>query len=116
MCTQSSMQHREMCRALIGMGVDHAVEHTVSGYAVDIVLPDLGIAIEVDGPTHFACTDQERLLGSTAMKHRHLRALGFVLFLVSSADFELAEKWQGRIDKLRALIHERQASLASRRV
>ncbi len=63
---------------------------THAGYAVDVSLPDLRIAIEVDGPTHFTRTPGPKgrqgglwVVGATAMKRRHLRALGWDVLSVS---------------------------------
>lgn len=51
---------------------------TRSGYAIDITLPGERIAIEADGPTHTSRTGGgARPLGATAMKARHLAALGW---------------------------------------
>lgn len=51
-----------------------------AGYAIDITIPSQRIAIEADGPTHMARTGPPtRPLGATAMKARHLSALGWVV-------------------------------------
>ena len=56
----------------------HLLEDTsAGGYAIDISLPALRIAIEADGPTHLARNDVTRMLGGTMMKHRHLRSMGW---------------------------------------
>lgn len=89
-----------------------------AGYAIDVTLPALRIAIEADGPSHFSRTPLPALpaphqaagrpaqsggtasepqaratasstpkgpwvLGATAMKRRHLRALGWSLISIS---------------------------------
>jgi len=77
----------------------------LAGYSVDISLPHLKLAIEADGPSHFsrtpgpprpapnllppsspppasASTGPPVLAGPTAMKRRHLRAMGWALVSV----------------------------------
>ncbi|EKX46855.1 hypothetical protein GUITHDRAFT_70208, partial [Guillardia theta CCMP2712] len=46
------------------------------GYSLDILMPSLGCALEVDGPFHFLLNSYERS-GSTKMKHRHLEQIGY---------------------------------------
>ena len=45
----------------------------MSGYSYDFWLASEGIALEFDGPFHF-CRGTRRPLGSTILKHRHVRA------------------------------------------
>jgi very-short-patch-repair endonuclease len=64
-----------------------------AGYAIDVTLPSMRIAIEADGPSHFSRTPHTprpgaatpAVLGPTAMKRRHLKALGWTVISV---------KWQ----------------------
>jgi hypothetical protein len=56
---------------------------------VDVSLPHMKVAIEADGPSHFSRTPGPGgatpwPLGATAMKHRHLRAMGWALVSISS--------------------------------
>ncbi len=48
-----------------------------TGYAVDVSIPGTKSALEADGPPHLARTDVTRMLGPTAMKKRHLEAMGW---------------------------------------
>ena len=67
----------QIASALVGLGQFHVKEDLSSGYAVDLSIPRARVAIEADGPSHMARTDGTRFLGHTAMKHRHLTALGW---------------------------------------
>jgi hypothetical protein len=58
------------------------------GHVMDISLPDHGVAIEIDGPSHFA-TNMESPLGPTIMKRRHLRAQGWAVMDVPIKDWDL---------------------------
>jgi len=46
------------------------------GYSVDMLVRPFDLIVEVDGPQHFV-HGSRRPLGSTLMKHRHLRAAGW---------------------------------------
>jgi hypothetical protein len=48
-----------------------------TGYAVDVSLPSIRVAIEADGPTHTSRTNALHMLGATAMKRRHLQLMGW---------------------------------------
>lgn len=58
------------------MGHRTISEASIGGLSVDIWLPNLGVAVEVDGPMHFASNDHTHVLGATRLKRRLLRALG----------------------------------------
>lgn len=67
----------------------HLLEDTsAGGYAVDISLPALKLAIEADGPTHLARNDISKMLGGTTMKHRHLRAMGWRVVSITFAQWD----------------------------
>ena len=59
-------------------------EAVVDMYAVDIAIPELKIAVEVDGPSHFTRTEPKRRLGPSAMKMRHLASAGWTVFPILS--------------------------------
>ncbi len=54
-----------------------------AGYAIDITIPSMRLAVEADGPTHMARNDPRRMLGATVMKRRHLRLLGWQVVNIS---------------------------------
>ena len=68
-------------RALGRLGLSPAAEHALAeGYSVDYALVDERIAIEVDGPWHFALSGDgagRRPVGRTVIKRRLLAALGW---------------------------------------
>ena len=66
--------------------------------AVDIELPREGVALEVDGPLHFAVNARTRL-GETALKHRLLRRQGVRYAAVCSWDWP-----RGHADQERYLL------------
>lgn len=70
-------------QALRALGLDLEEEFIdlPSGYSIDVYLPGEHAAVEVDGPFHFASGSKEHL-GSTLIKHRHLRQRGFHLVAV----------------------------------
>ena len=89
---QGSSNHRDVCKCLTSLGRSYTSEDCSSGYAVDIAIPESRIAIEVDGPTHFT-RNTLMPLGATAMKHRHLRKLGWKVLSVSYATwYELEDR------------------------
>ncbi len=50
----SSIHHKEVDRLLVGTGRDWVCEYTGAEYSVDLALVESKIALEIDGPTHFA--------------------------------------------------------------
>ena len=73
-------------RALGRLGLSPTAEHVLAeGYSVDYALVDERIAIEVDGPSHFALSGDgagRRPVGKTVIKRRLLAALGWRLLEV----------------------------------
>ena len=58
-----------MGRALGRLGLSTAPEHALAeGYSVDFAFVDEKIAIEVDGPWHYACRAMARGGGSSAAR------------------------------------------------
>jgi len=90
-----SSYQRAMANCLTSMRMMHVLEDSSSGYSVDISLPHLKLAIEADGPSHFSRTPGPPkpaagssppsasgppvTSGPTAMKRRHLKALGWAV-------------------------------------
>ena len=52
-----------------------------TGYSLDLFIPEYQCAVEVDGPFHYHA-DGKSQLGSSVMKHRHLRQRGIVLVVI----------------------------------
>ena len=110
LCVQRSRHHDEFTRKLIGMGVAYICEDISTGLQLDIAIPDLQIAIEIDGPHHFA-RNALRPLGATALKRRHLEAIGWSVFSVTHDVWETAATQESCFHKLRDLMLERRAAL-----
>ena len=107
---QASVCHNEVMRKLIGMGVAHTYEDISTGLLLDVAILELQIAIEIDGPYHFA-RNTFRPLGATALKRRHLAAMGWAVFSVTTDDWENAANQKVRLQELRELILERRKIL-----
>ena len=105
----TSWYQRDVASILSYMGAKHEEEATCAGYRVDLLIPDaralLGearpVAVEVDGPSHFARNDASVALGQTRLKHRQLRALGFAVVSVPVADWEYLETSEEKVEYLR---------------
>jgi hypothetical protein len=50
-----SIHHKEVDRLLVGTGRDWVCEYMGAEYSVDLALVESKIALEIEGPTHFAC-------------------------------------------------------------
>lgn len=98
-------------RSLRRMGHSTVSEASVGGLSVDIWLPKLGIAVEVDGPMHFAANDHMHVLGATRLKRRLLSALGAIQVSVSFFEWPQVDSEQSCF--LRQLL--RQAALEQRK-
>lgn len=105
----TSWYQRDVASILSYMGAKHEEEATCAGYRVDLLIPDarallgeaLPVAVEVDGPSHFARNDPSVALGQTRLKHRQLRALGFAVLSVPVADWEYLETSEEKVEYLR---------------
>lgn len=95
-----------------------------TGYAVDITVPSLRLAIEADGPSHFSRTPgppsttsgsssssntkppSGRLLqvGATAMKRRHLSLLGWTVVNIPYSEWDRQSDEQQRVAYLKQRI------------
>ena len=79
-------------RALGRLGLSPTAEHVLAeGYSVDYALVDERIAIEVDGPWHFALSGDgagRRPVGKTVLKRRLLAALGWRLLSITRDDWD----------------------------
>ena len=79
-----SSMHREVSESLNEMGVPHQLEFVTEDglFSLDIVLKNRKVAIEVDGPSHFARNKPMRRLGSDALRRRHLESCGWTVINV----------------------------------
>ena len=96
-----SQFHREVSETLTEMGVPHEIEKLVEDglFSLDIALKGKKVAIEVDGPSHFARNVRDRRLegkdaGVTNMRTRCLTSSGWSIVHVPW--FEWAEQAPGR--------------------
>uniref|UniRef100_A0A383WBY4 RAP domain-containing protein n=1 Tax=Tetradesmus obliquus TaxID=3088 RepID=A0A383WBY4_TETOB len=87
-----STYQRGIASSLTKMRLMHVLEDNTTGYAVDISLPGLRLAIEADGPSHMARNRTGKggrvMLGATAMKRRHLQGLGWAVLNVAYSDWD----------------------------
>ena len=96
---QRSYYAKDIVDTVIGLGLQYKEEDTSSGYAVDVSLPKLKVAIEADGPSHRS-RNTGQLLGQTVMKQRHVHHAGWKLLTVAHDDWD---ELRGRKQKLRFL-------------
>ena len=107
----TSWYQRDVASILSYMGEKFEEEATCAGYRVDLLIPAgsdaprggdaRAVAVEVDGPSHFARNDAGAALGQTRLKHRQLRALGFAVLSVPIADWEYLETPEEKVEYLR---------------
>ena len=102
----TSWYQRDVASILAYMGEKHEEEAFCAGYRVDLFVPQwtgtsIPVAIEVDGPSHFARNDQAVKLGQTRLKHRQLANLGFAVVSVPVADWEYLETSEEKVEYLR---------------
>ena len=83
--------------------LEELVPEEGGGYSVDVLLRGLPgrprVVVEVDGPSHFV---GQRLTGSTQLKHRLLRAMGWEVVQVPY--FEWPRGAERRASYLRAAL------------
>lgn len=84
-----STLQREVGEALTRMGHDPALEHLVAdgAFSVDFALVDAQVAVEVDGPHHFA-VNTRRALATTTTRHELLRYAGWRVVQVCYYDWQ----------------------------
>lgn len=92
-----------MVDTVIGLGLQYTEEDTTSGYAVDVSLPKLKVAIEADGPSHRS-RNTCQLLGQTVMKQRHVHHAGWKLLTVAHDDWDELRGRQQKLNFLQARI------------
>ena len=88
--------------------------HT-TGYSVDVSIPSLRVAIEADGPSHMSRNTVGKRgrvqLGATAMKRRHLQALGWAVANISYEDWDALPGEEERTAFLKQQIEAARAEL-----
>lgn len=99
--------HKDVMSAVSMMGFKYEEESIVGIYAVDIAVPDLSVAIEIDGPSHFTRTVPHRRLGPDMMRRRHLTNAGWTVFSISLDEWSVHETSQQRLNDLRDLLMQR---------
>jgi len=97
---------QHVARVLRSLDLTYQLEHNLSGYSVDLALPSSRIVIEVDGPHHFlynfapGSTSQSienakskviAVNGSSMLKERIMRALGWRPVSIPFFEFELMQ-------------------------
>lgn len=85
----TSALQRAVHASLERLGVPCMEEFADAQYVIDIALPAQRIAVEVDGPHHYAANARDTPLGPTRLKHRLLRTLGWRLITVRPPPAEL---------------------------
>lgn len=67
----------------------HEVE---AEHDIDILLPDLGVALEVDGPAHFL-RNTGHPMGHTIMKRRLLQLMGYNVISIPHFEWDRIPYW-----------------------
>ena len=107
---QRSVLHEDVVRTIIGMGVEYECEDISTGYAIDISIPELKIAVEGGRPCPLLQGQLLQALGAaTAFKRRHLEAMGWAPFSVTPHDFDSSASHAVRLQDLRDLIRDRRS-------
>jgi len=89
-------------------GAEQAVVHeevteNITGYSLDLTVPGTALAIEVDGPSHYARASRIAL-GSTEMKRRQLKAVGYRLCSVAFWDWPSGSSTDDKERVLRSVL------------
>lgn len=84
---QTSGSQKDVIRCLQTMGLKGESENLSYGISIDILVPELTLAIEFDGPSHFFRNRPDRLLGKTAFKRRLLGKMGLKLVAITIQDW-----------------------------
>lgn len=68
---------KQVYKTIVDLGFQAVLEYDNEEYSIDVAVPSLKIAIEVDGPVHFCWNKVERLTGPSKLKDRLLKQLGW---------------------------------------
>eukprot|EP00798_Chlamydomonas_sp_ICE-L_P001617 gene1617-33007_t len=105
-----SNYQKQIASCLADMGIMHLLEDNTCGYAIDIAIPALRIAIEADGPTHLARNDSSHVLGATNMKRRLLELMGWQVINVTFEEWDELPSAVRRTAFLRECIEDAMAN------
>ena len=98
---QVSKAQQDVMRAMKMTGLKCEAEAVVGIYSVDILVPELAVAVEVNGPYHYTRTKPKRPLGPTTMKRRHLERAGLHVLHVDALELDSSLLLQQRLNELR---------------
>lgn len=87
------------------LGHECVSEGCVQGMSVDIWVPAAGLALEVDGPLHFAANRPQHALGPTRLKRRLLRRCGVRAVALPFYEWKAREPAE-RLEYLRQLLDD----------
>ncbi|KAK9787618.1 hypothetical protein WJX73_006712 [Symbiochloris irregularis] len=74
-------------------------------FSLDLALPEMGIAIEADGPSHFA-TNKHMFLGESISRQRCILARGWVLICVPSFVWQTLTTRQAQMQAMQEVLEE----------
>ncbi|GAQ86997.1 hypothetical protein KFL_003240180 [Klebsormidium nitens] len=97
----TSALQRDVHASLERLGVAAHEEYADGDHVLDIALPAQRIAVEVDGPHHFAANARRTPLGPTRLKHRLLRRRGWRLITVPHYEWEALSGDEARDEHMR---------------
>lgn len=61
--------HALVCQWILELGILYAEEYPIGPYSLDIYLPELTLAIEVDGPSHALSSKKDRIRDEYCRAH-----------------------------------------------
>ncbi len=101
--THSSNLHLNIAKYLEQIEVNFINEHAINDLVVDIAIPERKLAIEVDGPTHFAFKSREPL-GHTVFKRRLLHSMGWTVVSIPYWDWNNLDTDEDKRNYLKKVI------------
>lgn len=99
--SQVSKAQQDVIQSMRMTGLKCEAEAVVGIYSVDILVPELAIAVEVDGPSHYTRTKPKRQLGPTTMKRRHLERAGLHVLHIDALELDSPLLLQQRLNEIR---------------
>ncbi|XP_024533092.1 RAP domain-containing protein, chloroplastic-like [Selaginella moellendorffii] len=112
----TSFLQKDIERFLVCTGRQWIPEYVDADYSLDFAMKGGKVAIEVNGPSHFARNTGD-LLGHTVLKHRLLEAAGWKIISASYAEWENLQGESEHVDFIQKLVapHIRQIEQANER-
>ncbi|KAL3698680.1 hypothetical protein R1sor_012756 [Riccia sorocarpa] len=101
MSTSTTQKDVEML--LISTGLPWICEYSAASHSLDLALVEKRIAIEIDGPTHFA-RNTGTALGHTVLKRRQLSAAGWAVLSVPYLEWDELFGEEEQMEYLRSLL------------